>query len=59
MTMTIDVANGTNIKGTAVRVESSSISAIATAPPTAPATVSHRAGDFAVGFCVGKTNGAC
>jgi hypothetical protein len=39
MTSTIEVANGMNASGSADRAERNSIAAIATAPPTAPATM--------------------
>ncbi|HEX4826964.1 MAG TPA: hypothetical protein VFV12_01955, partial [Xanthobacteraceae bacterium] len=38
MTSTIEVANGTNMSGKAARSDNSSISAMATASPAAPAT---------------------
>src|SRR5262249_25010016 len=42
MTSTIEVANGTNMSGKAARSDNSSISAMATAPPAAPAMTAIR-----------------
>src|SRR5262249_17094630 len=72
MTSTIEVANGTNMSGKAARSDNSSISAMATAPPAAPAMTAIRrcmAGpgsrkastpprdDLSVGFVHPKSNG--